>query len=75
MSDEQQNRFSGFRERMTQVEKDIGRTDRSHPFYSGEDNANVSLLQDILDRIEVLTWTPSHHDEISTGIMNHLNKI
>ena len=48
MSEEQQNRFSGFRERMTQVEKDIGRTDRSQPFYSGEDNPNVALLQDIL---------------------------
>ena len=48
MSEEQQNRFSGFRERLTQVEKDIGRTDRSQPFYCGEDNPNVALLQDIL---------------------------
>ena len=48
MSDEQQNRFAGFRERRTQIEKDIGRTDRTHPFYAGDNNPNVNLLQDIL---------------------------
>jgi len=48
MSEDQQNRFSGFRERKTQIEKDIGRTDRSHPFYEGEKNPNVALLEEIL---------------------------
>jgi len=48
MSEDQQNRFSGFRERKTQIEKDIGRTDRCHPFYMGEDNQQVALLEDIL---------------------------
>lgn len=48
MSEEQQNRFAGFRERMTQIEKDIGRTDRAHSYYSGDHNPNVALLQDIL---------------------------
>ena len=45
MSEDQQNRFASFRERKTQIEKDIGRTDRSHPFYLGDNNPNVALLQ------------------------------
>jgi len=48
ISDDQQNRFAAFRERKTQIEKDIGRTDRSHPFYHGDDNKNVALLEEIL---------------------------
>jgi len=48
MSEDQQNRFAAFRERKTQIEKDIGRTDRSHPYYVGDNNPNVALLQDIL---------------------------
>jgi len=48
MSEDQQNRFAAFRERKTQIEKDIGRTDRSHPYYLGDNNPNVALLQDIL---------------------------
>jgi len=48
MSEDQQNRFAGFRERKTQIEKDIGRTDRSHAYYVGDNNPNVALLQDIL---------------------------
>jgi len=48
LSDDQQNRFAAFRERKTQIEKDIGRTDRSHPYYMGDNNPNVALLQDIL---------------------------
>jgi len=48
MSEDQQNRFSAFRERKTQIEKDIGRTDRNQPFYQGDENPNVLLLSDIL---------------------------
>lgn len=48
LSEDQQNRFAAFRERKTQIEKDIGRTDRSHPYYMGDNNPNVALLQDIL---------------------------
>lgn len=48
LSEDQQNRFTGFRERKTQIEKDINRTDRSYPFYVGDDNPNVGLLNDIL---------------------------
>ena len=45
---DQEDRFSAFRERKTQIEKDVGRTDRTHPFFAGDDNKNVDLLQDIL---------------------------
>jgi len=48
MSEDQQNRFVAFRERKVQIEKDIGRTDRSHTYYVGENNPNVALLQEIL---------------------------
>jgi len=48
LSDDQENRFTAFRERKTQIEKDIGRTDRTHPFYQGDKNPNMALLQDIL---------------------------
>ena len=45
---DQEDRFSAFRERKTQVEKDVSRTDRTHPFFEGEQNKNIDLLQDIL---------------------------
>lgn len=48
LSEDQENRFAAFRERKTQIEKDVSRTDRSHPFYVGDNNPNVNLLQDIL---------------------------
>ena len=48
ISSDQENRFGAFRERKTQIEKDIFRTDRTHPFFAGDDNPNVELLQDIL---------------------------
>lgn len=48
MSPEQERNFSDFRDRKCQVEKDVKRTDRTIDFYAGDDNPNVSLLQDIL---------------------------
>ena len=45
---DQEDRFSAFRERKSQVEKDVSRPDRAHPFFAGDDNKNVDLLQDIL---------------------------
>jgi hypothetical protein len=48
LSEDQENRFAAFRERKTQIEKDVGRTDRSHPYFAGEHNPNMCLLQDIL---------------------------
>ena len=48
ISMDQEDRFSAFRERKTQIEKDVSRTDRSHPFFAGEGNKYIDLLQDIL---------------------------
>jgi len=45
---DQEERFTAFRERKTQIEKDVSRTDRTHPFFAGDDNKNIDLLQDIL---------------------------
>ncbi|OMO81206.1 hypothetical protein CCACVL1_12554 [Corchorus capsularis] len=48
ISPEQAKRFTKFRERKGLIEKDVVRTDRSLPFYDGDDNPNVNLLRDIL---------------------------
>ncbi|KAK9506446.1 hypothetical protein O3M35_008384 [Rhynocoris fuscipes] len=48
MTPEQESRFADFRERKNLIEKDVNRTDRSLPFFSGENNPNLSLLYDIL---------------------------
>ncbi|XP_022123891.2 TBC1 domain family member 15 isoform X1 [Pieris rapae] len=48
ITEKQESRFSEYRERKSLVEKDVNRTDRSHPFFAGDNNPNVLLLQDIL---------------------------
>ncbi|KAL1139446.1 hypothetical protein AAG570_006430, partial [Ranatra chinensis] len=48
MTAEQESRFSDFRERKSLIEKDVNRTDRTVPFFSGENNPNLVLLYDIL---------------------------
>ncbi|KAH8328448.1 hypothetical protein KR067_009567 [Drosophila pandora] len=48
MTTAQESNFSGYRERKCQIEKDVKRTDRSLPFFAGEDNPNIALLQGIL---------------------------
>jgi hypothetical protein len=48
ISPEQAKRFTKFRERKSLIEKDVVRTDRSLPFYDGDDNPNVDLMRDIL---------------------------
>ena len=48
ITEDQESRFMAFHERKSQIEKDVGRTDRTHPFFEGDDNPNVQLLQDIL---------------------------
>ncbi|KAL3535889.1 hypothetical protein ACH5RR_004350 [Cinchona calisaya] len=48
ISPAQARRFTKFRERKGLIEKDVVRTDRSLPFYDGDDNPNVNLLRDIL---------------------------
>ncbi|PNF38393.1 TBC1 domain family member 15 [Cryptotermes secundus] len=44
----QEQRFSDYRERKSLVEKDVNRTDRTLPFFAGENNENLMLLSDIL---------------------------
>ncbi|XP_060172050.1 uncharacterized protein LOC132603146 isoform X1 [Lycium barbarum] len=48
ISKEQAKGFTKFRERKHLIEKDVVRTDRSIPFYDGDDNSNVKYLHDIL---------------------------
>ncbi|XP_071697295.1 uncharacterized protein [Rutidosis leptorrhynchoides] len=48
ISPEQARRFTKFRERKSLIEKDVVRTDRSVPFYEGDENPNVNLLHNIL---------------------------
>ncbi|XP_062222237.1 uncharacterized protein LOC133921402 [Phragmites australis] len=44
----QAKRFTKFRERKGLIDKDVVRTDRSVPYYEGDDNRNVVVLRDIL---------------------------
>lgn len=48
INEDQESRFSGFRERKSIVEKDVSRTDRTHEFYEGANNKYVEMLYDIL---------------------------
>ena len=48
ISDHQIDHFTAFRERKSQIEKDVLRTDRSHPFYEGTDNTNLQTLTSVL---------------------------
>lgn len=48
ISVKQEQNFSGYRERKSQIEKDVIRTDRSMTYFAGEDNKNLMVLQDIL---------------------------
>ncbi|CAH0406795.1 unnamed protein product [Chilo suppressalis] len=47
MTEGQEARFSEYRDRKSLVEKDVNRTDRTHPFFAGDDNPNLvhQLLQ------------------------------
>lgn len=44
----QEQNFTGYRERKCQIEKDVKRTDRTYDFFAGDDNPNLTKLQDIL---------------------------
>ncbi|XP_078150698.1 rabGAP/TBC domain-containing protein isoform X2 [Carex rostrata] len=48
ISSTQAKRFTKYRERKGLIDKDVVRTDRSVPFYEGDDNRNVVILRDIL---------------------------
>ncbi|KAJ1526930.1 hypothetical protein ONE63_008478 [Megalurothrips usitatus] len=48
MTQGQEDRFADFRDRKSLIDKDVKRTDRVLPFYAGDDNPNVELLNSIL---------------------------
>lgn len=48
MTEGQESRFAEYRDRKSLVEKDVNRTDRTHPFYAGDNNPNLAILSDIL---------------------------
>lgn len=48
MTTEQEKHFSAYRDRKCQIDKDVKRTDRSLPFYSGDNNENLHTLEAIL---------------------------
>lgn len=48
MSQVQEKNFADYRERKCQIEKDVKRTDRTQEYFAGDENPNLSVLQDIL---------------------------
>ncbi|CAD5212489.1 unnamed protein product [Bursaphelenchus okinawaensis] len=46
INEDQENRFAEFRDRKALIDKDVARTDRSHPFFKNKDN--LAILKDIL---------------------------
>lgn len=48
MTSVQENNFSDYRDRKSLIEKDVNRTDRTHPYYSGDNNPHLAQLYDIL---------------------------
>lgn len=48
ISSDQEERFTAFREHKCQIDKDVSRTDRTHPYFEGDDNPSTKVLQDIL---------------------------
>ncbi|KAJ8676736.1 hypothetical protein QAD02_012523 [Eretmocerus hayati] len=48
MTSAQESRFSEYRDRKSLIEKDVNRTDRTHAYYSGDNNPHLGQLYDIL---------------------------
>ncbi|XP_078036986.1 TBC1 domain family member 15/17 [Augochlora pura] len=44
----QEKNFSGYRDRKSLIGKDVNRTDRTHPYYAGDNNPHLAQLYDIL---------------------------
>ncbi|XP_031833256.1 TBC1 domain family member 15/17 [Nomia melanderi] len=44
----QESNFSDYRDRKSLIEKDVNRTDRTHPYYAGDNNPHLAQLHDIL---------------------------
>ncbi|XP_031414224.1 TBC1 domain family member 15 isoform X2 [Clupea harengus] len=48
VSEEQEKRNAKLRDHRSLIEKDVNRTDRTNPFYEGDDNPGLILLHDVL---------------------------
>ncbi|KAL2088218.1 hypothetical protein ACEWY4_017046 [Coilia grayii] len=48
VSEEQEKRNTKLRDHRSLIEKDVNRTDRTNPFYEGDDNPGLILLHDVL---------------------------
>ncbi|XP_017798163.1 PREDICTED: TBC1 domain family member 15 [Habropoda laboriosa] len=48
MTPAQESNFSDYRDRKNLIEKDVNRTDRTHPYYAGDNNPHLAQLYDIL---------------------------
>lgn len=48
ISEEQSKRFAKFRDRRSQIDKDVVRTDRQQPLFRGEENESVGVLRSVL---------------------------
>ncbi|KAJ1372987.1 hypothetical protein KIN20_035305 [Parelaphostrongylus tenuis] len=48
ISEDQESRFFSYSKRKGLVEKDVARTDRSMAFFSGDENPNLTMLQNVL---------------------------
>ncbi|CAH1798395.1 unnamed protein product, partial [Owenia fusiformis] len=48
ISEAQERNFSALKERKGLIDKDVTRTDRTHPFFQGENNPSIQMLNDIL---------------------------
>ena len=57
MSAEQERRWRELRDRKCLIEKDVLRTDRDQPYFTGANNPNLLVLNDGL-----LTYTMFHYD-------------
>lgn len=53
LSPMQEKNFSDYRDRKCQIEKDVKRTDRTMPFFAGDENPNLALLKEINDLCDV----------------------
>jgi hypothetical protein len=48
MTDDQEKRFTDFRDRKALIDKDVMRTDRTHPFFNREKKEHLVCLKDVL---------------------------
>ncbi|CAB3410925.1 unnamed protein product [Caenorhabditis bovis] len=48
ITEDQEKRFNKYAKRKSLVEKDVARTDRTVPFFHGDENNNLKLLQNVL---------------------------